>query len=720
MQPSIRRRLAATVAALALGLGGAVLVASSASATTVDVASSADAGAGSLRQAVIDANGNPGPDTITISTNAITLTTGQIDITDDLTITGNDALTISSTLEMFHIATAGITVSMSNFTMTTTGGTGAFYAQDADIVLDDVDAATISGPAFNLYNGVHTISNVDVTGASTYGFRLIYGLSGEAHFTNVNVSGSGADGIYYNSFGTSSTASTFDAVTSDANALAGFNGPTIQTGSLLFTDSEFNDSVGADGFTATVSAGASLTATTSTADDNAAFGWHLHALDLGTLITASELSASGNTWSGFSVKAEGGSTVNVTDSTSDENGSASLEAGGGMLVHTVESTVRVTNFYAHDNTAQNGGGIGITQLDDGLVIVDGGTRLIDNTADNSIGTGYGGGLFLGPILDSNPDETGMIGTDANLQIVNCVISGNHADFGGGGIDLFQLGHFDTTGQVLVALTTIDQNTTDQYGGGISIDGFSDNPTKAVVVIDSTTISGNESLLVGGAIYSNKPSDTGHTGGIDINNSTITDNSALLVGGLSLSAEAGVGEVFYRVRHTTISANSSLLGPGGVGIGPNASLALYHDIIANSESDDLFIDPGVTTAVVNWNIVETADATATTVLNLSGDNRIGIDPLLGPLANNGGPTKTLLPLTGSPAIDTGSPVFAAPPSVDQRELPRVVRTIDIGAVEVTQILPATGASVTPVVPLVAILMLLVGAVLWFGRRSLLAR
>jgi hypothetical protein len=56
-----------------------------------------------------------------------------------------------------------------------------------------------------------------------------------------------------------------------------------------------------------------------------------------------------------------------------------------------------------------------------------------------------------------------------------------------------------------------------------------------------------------------------------------------------------------------------------------------------------------------------------------------DPLLGPLANNGGPTLTMALLPGSPAIDAGDN-SAAPPT-DQRGFPRPVGpAVDIGAYE----------------------------------------
>jgi hypothetical protein len=62
--------------------------------------------------------------------------------------------------------------------------------------------------------------------------------------------------------------------------------------------------------------------------------------------------------------------------------------------------------------------------------------------------------------------------------------------------------------------------------------------------------------------------------------------------------------------------------------------------------------------------------------------VGVDPLLGPLANQGGPTLTMALLPGSPAIDAGDNTGA--PEWDQRGpgYPRIVNgTIDIGAFEV---------------------------------------
>lgn len=72
-------------------------------------------------------------------------------------------------------------------------------------------------------------------------------------------------------------------------------------------------------------------------------------------------------------------------------------------------------------------------------------------------------------------------------------------------------------------------------------------------------------------------------------------------------------------------------------------------------------------------------------DLVGSTSAPLDPLLGPLANNGGPTLTMAPLPGSPAINAGDAALTGAPyylTTDQRGFPRSVGgKVDIGAVEV---------------------------------------
>ena len=77
---------------------------------------------------------------------------------------------------------------------------------------------------------------------------------------------------------------------------------------------------------------------------------------------------------------------------------------------------------------------------------------------------------------------------------------------------------------------------------------------------------------------------------------------------------------------------------------------------------------------DYNLVQ--DAAGCTFSGDTGNNISG-DPLLGALADNGGPTMTHLPGDGSPLTDAGQSALAS----DQRGLARDDAQADIGSVEV---------------------------------------
>ncbi|MDP3208279.1 MAG: choice-of-anchor Q domain-containing protein, partial [Rhodoglobus sp.] len=113
---------------------------------------------------------------------------------------------------------------------------------------------------------------------------------------------------------------------------------------------------------------------------------------------------------------------------------------------------------------------------------------------------------------------------------------------------------------------------------------------------------------------------------------------------------------------------------------------------------------------SWNLFSTPFNALFTVS--SGGDRYSItNPGLGPLAANGGPTRTRLPLVGGAAYDSGDPNVAAltPPTWDQRGsgFPRIDGRIDIGAVEIPRTLPATGQPIGGATGLASILLVVAG-------------
>ncbi len=262
----------------------------------------------------------------------------------------------------------------------------------------------------------------------------------------------------------------------------------------------------------------------------------------------------------------------------------------------------------------------------------------------------GGGLFGGSLA-------------AGSIIVLSTISGNQAESRGGGI---ASGFFGTVGELTIQSSTISGNTMLSGGSGGGIAAFQSH----VQILDST-ISGNQGGDTGGGVGSESSSLT-------FTNSTISNNQARLGGGIYFEG-ADPGSLILRL--TTVSNNiASVRGGSLLAANPDATVVqLDHSILAHGAPQDLDGPggpfPGSLTA--NYSLIEAPG----TVLVVGAHNLIGTDPLLGPLASNGGPTLTHKLLPGSPALDAGDPAIPSPPATDQRGFARIVGpAIDLGAVE----------------------------------------
>ena len=164
---------------------------------------------------------------------------------------------------------------------------------------------------------------------------------------------------------------------------------------------------------------------------------------------------------------------------------------------------------------------------------------------------------------------------------------------------------------------------------------------AVVGLENSTISGNgdPTDIESGGIHT-------YGGSFKIEASTITDNFFAPGGGLG-----GVGAAMSGSGGGTITiADSIVAGNHGRNCSPKASFL--------SEGGGV------------WSEADGCDG-------LKGTDVIG-DPLLGPLADNGGPTKTHALGAGSPAIGNAGPDA---PDVDQRGIERDGAP-DSGAYELT--------------------------------------
>ena len=291
---------------------------------------------------------------------------------------------------------------------------------------------------------------------------------------------------------------------------------------------------------------------------------------------------------------------------------------------------------------------------------DGELEIIDSTFENNTATTNGGAVYIyndndatisGSTFTNNESlaDGGAIFGEIhyNVTIVDCTITGNSAADDGGGL---ALDNKKPDNVLSITDTTIDANDAGDLGGGLKIDA----QDPLIVSITNSTVSNNTAQTDAGILFDE--------GGITatINNSTISANAALYgSGGVYIGSGSSL-----TVNQSTISANSSAgtspeWGGGGIQLGDNTSVVTLSGSIVSGNSSGVAgaADFGLYSSLAS----DTASITATNSLIGEVDSRITVNgtnnvsstnPMLGALANNGGPTKTMALLTGSPAIDAG--------------------------------------------------------------------
>ncbi len=280
---------------------------------------------------------------------------------------------------------------------------------------------------------------------------------------------------------------------------------------------------------------------------------------------------------------------------------------------------------------------------------------------------YGGAIYAYSLTMANSTLSGNLGygvhEDAGtaafggaafvytMDLVNSTVTGNRAEH------LFNAArtNYDIGGGIIsvrggsIADSTIDSNTSYGRGGGIA----TFNP----ITISNSTFSGNTAQTnVGGALFVRWPAT------LDANNSTITANHA----------QAGGGGLWLPTSDSSLEST--------VVFGNSAGTGYFADVQGRQA---LSISG-------THNLVGSADPAVT----LPADT-LSANPLLGQLANNGGPTRTHALRGGSPAVDAGSNPALLP--LDQRgaSFPRVYgAAADIGAYEQQALVLSVAATPVP--------------------------
>jgi predicted outer membrane repeat protein len=220
-----------------------------------------------------------------------------------------------------------------------------------------------------------------------------------------------------------------------------------------------------------------------------------------------------------------------------------------------------------------------------------------------------------------------------LTLNNCVLTHNVSGIGGA---------IDNQGTTTVSNTTFSYNQASGAGGAIWNQG-----PRGTMTITGCTFVGNSAGDFGGAIYNRSA--------MTVTDSTFASNYSDGVGGAIYNDQYAT----LTLTFCTISRNSAANGGGGIlNQYGGGTLHFVDTIDAGNTAGDLQINGGTITY---------------------DHSLVGGNPMLGPLQDNGGPTLTMAPLAGSPAIDGGSDVV---PPADQRGQRRPAgNRPDIGAYEV---------------------------------------
>jgi hypothetical protein len=242
--------------------------------------------------------------------------------------------------------------------------------------------------------------------------------------------------------------------------------------------------------------------------------------------------------------------------------------------------------------------------------------------------GFGGGAIL---------------NQENLSVSDSMITGNAAaglfNYGGGVRNLYGA-------SLTIARSTISHNSA-RTGGGVA-NSYGD------LVIQESTLLANTAFAGGGAL--DNRGDLALPFTARIVSSTISGNTAQGSGGGI--ATSGL----MSISHSTITNNQGQPGYGSGVASEGTSVItqtnVNHAIVAgNINSDvDFANDDGNSFQSGGYNLIGIGNPAA--YFNLPGDQTGVLNPMLGNLADNGGPTMTHALLSGSPAIDAGDPAAVA--------------------------------------------------------------
>ncbi len=383
--------------------------------------------------------------------------------------------------------------------------------------------------------------------------------------------------------------------------------------------------------------------------------------------TGTKISAPASCSQGYEIDGGGGAVLvndgvlHVIDCTFESNAAASPgpDVAGGAIYATGSLGVTIVGSTFVGNTASNGGAVGSLNSD---------LSLANDTFSNNEATGSGANSIDTSVCDAGGGEVGDGGnggaisidggSDGALSVCGATFSHNASGALGGALFRTPDGATQTS---TFHQCSFESNTAVQGGGAF----YFHNST---LVVEASTFA-NNSAPGAGAIQADGTTLT-------FTNDTFAGNQATkgLGGAISLFGNGGT------LTNCTFANNTSSAGSGyfAAAIAGGDTFTINNTLFDDNTTQDpgsamQCQDSATGTGDLQWpktHVVGTAnDTPCVTGITFA-------DPQLGALADNGGPTQTLLPATASPAAGIGTNC----PATDQRGQPRPSTGCTAGAVE----------------------------------------
>lgn len=333
-----------------------------------------------------------------------------------------------------------------------------------------------------------------------------------------------------------------------------------------------------------------------------------------------------------------------------------ITLGGTQL--TVADDVTIVGPGADSLTIDANGASRVFSIDTGVEATISGLTITGGNVTGGYLTGYGGGIF----------------TDGDLTLTDVDLIGNHASHYGGAVFVHSSGTLTAIG------STFDDNDAGAGGGALS------GHFKAglALSIEGSTFSNNTATSAGGGAILHYSNIAGATS-FAINNTTFSGNSAYNGGAIQFQNPVGT-TVSGSIVNSTVAYNTATSDvAGGLFSYNGATITLDNTIVAkntavNATYQDVWgsLSGG---GASSYNLIGQVGSSGLTN-NVSG-NKVGtasalIDPLLAPLGDYGGRTKTHALKISSPALEAGKNSLTDP--YDQRGYQREYGSRDIGAYE----------------------------------------